>query len=70
MSENLSEVLKTIGLSDAQIGNLAALQEAGRKVDFLYHYADDGNDPRRAANQFDEFVGNLKIGRASCRERV
>jgi len=60
MSENLSEVLKTGGLSDAQIGNLAALQEAGRKIDFLYHYAEDGSDPRRVAHQFDEFCRQLK----------
>jgi hypothetical protein len=60
MSENLSEALKTLGLSDAQTGRLAALQEAGRKIDFVYHYADDGSDPRRAAHQFDEFHRQLK----------
>lgn len=60
MSENLSEVLKAAGLSDAQIDKLAALQEAGRKLDFIYHYADDGSDPRRASHQFDEFHRQLK----------
>jgi hypothetical protein len=60
MSESLSEALKTIGLSDAQIGKLATLQEAGRKLDFVYHHTDDGSDPRRAAYQFDEFHKQLK----------
>jgi hypothetical protein len=61
MSENFSEALKTVGLSDAQRGKLVALQEVGRKIDFVYHYSDDGSDPRRAANQFDEFIGGLKV---------
>lgn len=61
MSENFSEALKTIGLSDAQIDRLVALQEAGRKIDFAYHSTDDGRDPRRAAAQFDEFYGQIKV---------
>jgi hypothetical protein len=60
MNENFSEATKTAGLSDAQIDKLVALQEAGRKIDFVYYYADDGRDPRRAAAQFDEFYGQLK----------
>src|ERR1700734_2055628 len=60
MSESLSEALRPLGLSDAQFAKLTALQEAGRKIDFVYHYSDDGSDPRRAANQFDEFHAQLK----------
>ena len=60
MSEAVSTALNSLGLSGEQQGRLAALQEAGRKIDFVYHYSDDGSDPRRAANQFDEFHGQLR----------
>jgi hypothetical protein len=60
MSESTSDALRPLGLSDAQIGKLTALQEAGREIDFVYHYADDGRDPRRSAHRFDEFIEKLK----------
>lgn len=60
MSETLSEALKTLGLSAPQIVKLAALQEAGRKIDFVYQYSDDGRDPSRTADRFDEFRFSLK----------
>lgn len=60
MSEALSSALNSLGLSGEQQSRLAALQEAGRKIDFVYHYSDDGSDPRLAANQFDEFRGQLR----------
>jgi len=59
MSETLTESLKTFGLSDAQIGKLTALQEAGRKLDFVYHATDDGRDPQRTAAEFDGFRNRL-----------
>jgi hypothetical protein len=61
MSESLSIALNSFGLSDVQIGRLTALQDAGRKIDFVYHYSDDGRDPRRAASQFDEFHSQLRV---------
>jgi hypothetical protein len=60
MSEALSATLKSLGLSDEQISKLAALQEAGRGIDFVYHYTDVGKDPRHEAVRFDEFHGQLK----------
>ena len=60
MSESLSTALNSLGLAGEQQSRLAGLQEAGRKIDFVYHYSDDGRDPRRAASQFDEFHAQLK----------
>lgn len=59
MSEPLTESLKTFGLSNEQIDKLAALQEAGRKLDFVYHATDDGRDPQQTATQFDDFRNRL-----------
>lgn len=59
MSETLGETLRNLGLSDEQTGKLAALQEAGRKLDFVYHHTDDGRDPQRTASQFDDFRDRL-----------
>jgi hypothetical protein len=59
MSEAVSEALKSFGLSNEQVGRLAALQEAGRKLDFVYHHTDDGHDPQRTADQFDDFRNHL-----------
>jgi hypothetical protein len=61
MSEALSTIFNILGLSGEHQSRLAGLQEAGRKIDFVYHYSDDGRDPRRAASQFDEFHAQLKI---------
>jgi hypothetical protein len=61
LSEALSTTLNSLGLSGEQQSRLAALQEAGRKIDFVYHYTDDGSDPRQAASQFDEFRAQLKV---------
>jgi hypothetical protein len=60
MSEALSTALNSLGLSGEQQDRLTVLQEAGRKIDFVYHYTDDGRDPRREARQFDEFRAQLK----------
>ena len=61
MSEALATALNSLGLSGAQQSRLAGLQEAGRKIDFVYHYTDDGRGSRQAANQFDEFHAKLKV---------
>ncbi|MBU6418757.1 MAG: hypothetical protein KGQ79_03420 [Proteobacteria bacterium] len=60
MSDSGSLAPNSLGLSNGQIDRLTTLQEAGRKLDFVYHYTDDGSDPRRVANQFDEFRSHLK----------
>jgi hypothetical protein len=59
MSGTLTDTLKNLGLSDAQIGKLAALQETGRKLDFVYHATDDGRDPQQTASQFDDLRNRL-----------
>ena len=59
MSKTLTENLKTFGLSNEQIDKLAVLQEAGRKLDFVYHATDDGRDPQRTATEFDDFRNRL-----------
>jgi hypothetical protein len=61
MSEAISTTLNSLGLSGERQARLAALQEAGRKVDFVYHYSNDGRGSRQAANQFDEFHAKLKV---------
>ncbi len=60
MSEAVSQPLRQQGLREGQIPTLVALQEAGRNIDFVYHYADDGTDPHRTGQQFDGFVQQLK----------
>jgi hypothetical protein len=52
--------LTQLGLSKGQIARFAEIQAAGRKIDFVYHYTDDGSDPRHAASQFNEFRARLK----------
>lgn len=61
MSETLGVTLRNFGLSDEQAGKLTVLQEAGRKLDFVYHHTDDGRDPQHTADQFDEFHNRLAV---------
>lgn len=60
MSDTVPDRLAQLGLSEGQIARLTEVQAAGRKIDFIYHYADDGSDPHRAASQFGEFHARLK----------
>ena len=56
----VAEALKTYGLSDQQIGELTALQEKGRGIDFRYHFTDDGSDPLHLGSHIDEFMARLR----------
>ena len=59
-SGTIAEALKTYGLSDQQVGELTALQEQGRGIDFRYHFTDDGRDPLHLGSHIDEFTTRLR----------
>ncbi len=56
----VAEALKAYGLSDRQVGELTALQEQGRGIDFRYHFTDDGRDPLNRGSHIDEFTAQLR----------
>ncbi len=60
MSDTIVDALKAVGLTDRQIGELTALQEQGRGIDFRYHFTDDGSDSLRRGSQIDEFMAHLR----------
>ena len=56
----VADALKAYGLSDQQVGELTALQEQGRGIDFRYHFTDDGSDPLKLGSHIDEFMARLR----------